>query len=58
MNREFIIIIGCIIFVGFFYVQSDETSTSYSVEREKQPVSMQSDINDTTKTTVPDSLGR
>ena len=53
MNREYIIIIICIFFVGFFYIQSEESS-SQPVEQIK---TIPSDIDDTTKITLPDSLG-
>ena len=56
MNREYIIIIICILFVGFFYMQSGKASTPQNIEQVQQPDSIQSDINDTTKTTAPDSL--
>ena len=56
MNREYIIIIICILFVGFFYMQSGTTTTEQPVEQVQQLDSIQSDINDTTKTAVPDSL--
>ena len=56
MNREYIIIIICILFVGFFYMQSGTITTEQPVEQVQQPDSIQSDINDTTKTTAPDSL--
>ena len=56
MNREYIIIIICILFVGFFYMQSGTTITEQPVEQVQQPDSIQRDINDTTKTTAPDSL--
>ena len=58
MNRELIIIIVSIFFVVFFYMQSDETSTAFHVEQVKQPITIQYDINDTTKTAITDSLGR
>ena len=56
MNREYIIIIICILFAGFFYMQSGNTSTLQPLEQVQQPDSIQSDVNDTTKTAVPDSL--
>ena len=56
MNREYIIIIICILFVGFFYMQSGTTTTEQPVEQMQQPDSIQSEINDTTKITAPDSL--
>ena len=56
MNRELIIIFVCIIFVGFFYLLSDETSTAYPVEKAKHPASIQNEVNDTTKTSLPDFL--
>ena len=57
MNRELIIIIVCIIFVWFFYLLSDETATAYPQKQSKQPVSIQNDIDDTTKTIAsPDTL--
>ena len=58
MNREYIIIIICILFVGFFYMQSGTTTTEQPVEQMQQPDSIQSYVNDTTKTAVPDSLGK
>ena len=57
MNREYIIIIFCVLFMGLFYMQSRETSTPQPVEQVQRPDSIQSDVNDTTKTAVPDSLG-
>ena len=56
MKREYIIIVFCILFVGFFYIQSRITTTEQPVEQVQQPDSIQSDINDTTNTTAPDSL--
>ena len=56
MNKEYIIIIICILFVGFFYMQSGTTTTEQPVEQVQQPDSIQSEINDTTKITAPDSL--
>jgi len=56
MNREYIIIIICILFVGFFYMQSGTTTTEQPVEQVQQSDSIQRDVNDTTKTAVPDSL--
>ena len=56
MNREYIIIIICILFVGFFYMQSGTTTTEQPVDQVQQPDPIQSDINDTTNTTAPDSL--
>ena len=56
MNKEYIIIIICILFVGYFYMQSGTITTEQPVEQVQQPDSIQSDINDTTKTTAPDSL--
>ena len=56
MNREYIIIIICILFVGFFYMQSGAITIEQPVEQVQQLDSIQSDINDTTKTTAPDSL--
>jgi len=56
MNREYIIIIICILFVGFFYMQSGTTITEQPVEQVQHPDSIQSDINDTTNTTAPNSL--
>ena len=58
MNRELIIITVSIICVVFFYIQSDETSTAFHVEQGKQPITIQNDINETTKTVITDSLGR
>jgi len=58
MNRELIIILICIIFVGFFYLQSDKTKTTYPVVQSKQPIHIQSDMTDTTNTELPDSLSR
>ena len=58
MNREYIIIIICILFVGFFYMQSGTTTTEQPVKQVQQSDSIQSDVNDTTKTAVPDSLGK
>ena len=54
MNREYIIIIICIFFVGFFYIQSEESSSTQPVE---QIETIPSDVDDTTKITLPDSLG-
>ena len=56
MNREYIIIIICILFVGFFYMQSGTTTIEQPVEQVQQSDSIQSDVNDITKSAVPDSL--
>jgi len=48
LNRELIIIGICIIFVGFFYLQSDDHSSANSVEQVKQPVFLQDNSIDTT----------
>ena len=58
INREYIIIIICILFVGFFYMQSGTTLTEQPVEQVQLPDSIQSNVNDTTKTAVPNSLGK
>ena len=56
MNREYIIIIICILFVGFFYMQSGTTTIEQPVEQVQRSDSIQSDVNDITKTAVPDFL--
>ena len=58
MNRELIIIGICIIFVGFFYLQSDDTSSASSVEEAKQTIYVQDNSMDTTKAELPDSTGK
>ncbi len=56
MNREYIIIIICILFVGFFYMQSGTSTIEQPVEQVQRTDSILNDVNDTTKTAVPDSL--
>ena len=58
MNRELIIIIVCMLFVGYFYMQSTETSDTHPIVQIEQPIFIQDKIGDTTKTVVPDSLDR
>ena len=58
MNREYIIIIICILFVGFFYMQSGTITIEQPVEQVQQSNSIRIDGNDTTKTAMPDSLNK
>ena len=56
MNRELIIILICIFFVGFFYMGPTDNSNVQSANEITQPVLNENNVDDTTKTSMPNSL--
>ena len=57
MNRELIIICICILFVGLFYIVSAKNTTTQPAEEIIKPATIENNVDDQTKTSIPDSLG-